>query len=379
MAKRIVLLLAVVGLVLGTLGAVKLYQIRAAIAEGASFQPPPQAVTTVRALQEHWPAVISAIGTVTAVHGVTVSADLAGVVESISFDSGHAVRKGEILVALDTRQERAQLAAAEAQLELAHLSLDRIRGLQADGIAAQADLDRAAAEHDQAQARVAEIEATIERKTIRAPFDGLLGIRMVNLGQYLRSGDPVVPLQSLDPIYVNFAVPQQEVGRLRRGARVLVVAEGVGGDGFAGQITAIDSVVDVTTRNIEVQATLANPGGVLRPGMFVDTEITRSDGASSEGHVVALPASAISFAPYGNSVFVVEDLKSPDGKLYRGVRQQFVKLGASRGDLVAVLSGVSPGSEIVSSGAFKLRNGAAVLVNNEVQPSSNPAPQPEDS
>jgi membrane fusion protein (multidrug efflux system) len=217
--------------------------------------------------------------------------------------------------------------------------------------------------------------ATIDRKKIRAPFAGMLGIRQVNLGQYLSGGDPVVPLQSLDPVYVNFAVPQQEVARLRLGGVVQVSAEGLAGAPGVGSITAVDSVVDEATRNVQVQATLANPAGRLRPGMFVQAEVVRG------GHdtVVALPASAISYAPYGDSVFVVSDLKGPQGESYRGVRQQVVKLGAARGDQVAVLSGVSAGEEVVTSGAFKLRNGAAVRVNNQVQPANDPAPSPEDN
>jgi membrane fusion protein (multidrug efflux system) len=332
-------------------------------------------VTTIVARQEQWPATIAAIGTVAAVHGVTVSVDLSGIVDSITFDSGRTVSKGETLLRLDTRQERAQLTAAEAQRDLAKQNLDRARGLLDQGILAQADYDRASAESKQAEARVGEIRATIERKQIRAPFTGVLGIRQVNLGQYLAGGDAVVPLQSLDPIYVNFSVPQQEVGELRPGREVRVTAEGDKPIVASGRITAVNSVVDPATRNVEVQATFANPGGELRPGMFVKAEVVLGMGAP----VTALPASAISYAPYGDSVFVVSDLQDPKGASYRGVRQQFVKLGASRGDQVAVLSGVDAGQEVVTSGAFKLRNGAAVKVNNEIQPSNNPAPKPEDN
>jgi len=267
------------------------------------------------------------------------------------------------------------LAAAVAQRNLARLNLDRMRGLREEGITSQAEYDRSAAEDTQAEARVGEIRATIERKTIRAPFSGILGIRQVNLGQYLTGGAPVVPLQSLHPIYVNFSLPQQEVGHLRVGGEVRVAAEGTEGSPFAGRITAVDSIVDTATRNVQVQATLANPKGELRPGMFVKAEVVLGGGAP----VTALPASAISYAPYGDSVFVVADLQGPKGESYRGVRQQFVKLGGSRGDQVAVLSGVTPGEEVVTSGAFKLRNGAAVRINNQVQPSNNPAPKPEDN
>jgi membrane fusion protein (multidrug efflux system) len=285
------------------------------------------------------------------------------------------VGEGQVLVQLDTRQEQAQLTAAEAQRGLARLNLDRAKGLRAEGIISQAEYDRVAAEDEQARARVGEIQATIARKTIRAPFAGILGIRQVNLGQYLQGGSAIVPLQSLAPIYVNFAVPQQEVGQVRLGGEIQVTADGPSGGQFGGRITAVDSVVDEATRNVQVQATLANRDGRLRPGMFVEAQIV----VGSASSVIALPASAISYAPYGDSVFVVEDVKGPKGETYRGVRQQFVKLGHARGDQVAVLDGLEAGEEVVTSGAFKLRNGAAVHVNNDVRPSNDLAPRPQDN
>jgi membrane fusion protein (multidrug efflux system) len=350
--------------------------VQAAISQGAAFQPPPEAVTTIVARRAEWPATLPAIGTVVAVHGVTVSADLPGVVERIAFDSGRTVREGEVLVELDTRQERAQLAAALAGRELAALNLERIGGLFAKGVTSPAEHDRAAAEAKQRAAEVEAIRAAIARKTIRAPFAGLLGIRQVNLGQYLAGGDPVVSLQSLHPIHVDFAVPQQEVGRLSPGAEVRVAIEGEPeAAAVAGEVTAVDSVVDEATRNLRVRATFDNRDGRLRPGMFVTAEVVRGPARS----VVALPASAISYAPYGDSVFVVAELTTPEGRAYTGVRQRFVKLGGARGDQVAVLSGVVPGDLVVSSGVFKLREGAAVVVNNEIQPGNDPAPEPEDS
>lgn len=373
MRKRMVVMLVSVVAFLGLISTVKFRQFQAAAAQAASFQPPPEAVTTIVASQAEWPASLSAIGSVAAVHGVTVSADLPGIVESIEFESGRAVASGQVLVRLDTRQERAQLAAAEAQLELARLNLNRATGLAEKGIVSQADYDRSVAEHRQAQARVGEIKATIERKQIRAPFAGILGIRQVNLGQYLNGGDPVVPLQALDPIYVNFSVPQQDVARLRVGGELRVSV--AGGAEHTGRITAVDSIVDEATRNVQVQATLQNPKGRLRPGMFVEAHAAL--GAKSS--VVALPASAIAYAPYGDSVYVVAELEGPNGQKYRGARQQFVKLGGTRGDQVAVVSGVDPGDEVVTSGAFKLRNGAAVKVDNSVKPGNDPAPQPADN
>ncbi len=231
------------------------------------------------------------------------------------------------------------------------------------------------AERKQAEGMVGEIRATIDRKTIRAPFSGVLGIRQVNLGQYLKSGDPVVSLQALDPIYVDFSVPQQEMGRMRVGGEVRVAAEGLALSEVPGRITAVDSVVDEATRNVRIRATLENPKHRLRPGMFVTARAL----LDNKDAVIALPASSIAYAPYGDSVFIVEEMKGPDGQGYRGARQQFVKLGGSRGDQVAVLSGVEPGAEVVTSGVFKLRNGAAVEAHNDVQPGNDPKPSPEDN
>lgn len=373
MMKRMILMLVAVLAVVGTLGAVKVRQIQGAMAKGAAFQPPPEAVTTTITQEEKWPATVKAIGTVTAVQGVTVSADLPGVVEKIYFESGRTVQQGDILVQLDTRQEAAQLTAAESARDLSRLSLDRMKGLKESGVIAVADYDRAVAQLQQDDAKVGEIRATIARKTIRAPFTGALGIRQVNLGQYLASGAPIVPLQTLHPIYVDFAVPQQQVSRLRPGASVALTAEGMQ---TSGRISAIDSVVDPATRNLQVRATFANADGRLHPGMYVEAQIPL--GASQTA--VTLPASAINYAPYGDSVFVVEDVTDAKShKTYRGVRQQPVKLGGSRGDQVAVVSGLKPGEEVVTSGVFKLRPGAAVLVNNQIQPASSATPRPEDS
>jgi membrane fusion protein (multidrug efflux system) len=375
MRKRMFQVVGAMVLVIAALGSLKFFQIRAAIAQNASFQPPPEAVTTVVAEAASWPTTLRAIGSVAAVQGVTVSADLPGIVEKISFESGGAVRKGALLVQLDTAQERAQLAAAESAERLARLNLERMQGLRQKGVTSQAELDRMQAEADQAAARAGEIQATIERKRIRAPFDGVLGIRQVNLGQYLNGGDPVVPLQTLDPIYVDFAVPQQEVERLRVGHAVSIEAGEIDVAGLRGEIAAIDSVVDETTRNVRVRATFPNRERKLRPGMFVEAHVEL--GAARQ--LVTLPSSAILYAPYGDSVYVVEEMTGQNGQSYRGVRPQVVKLGAARGDQVAVLDGVQAGQEIVSSGVFKLRPGAAVLVNNEVQPANSRAPEPEDS
>jgi membrane fusion protein (multidrug efflux system) len=375
MLKRLLVTLAATMVIVAALGFVKFKQIQTAIAQGAAFRMPPEAVTTIVATEEEWPSTLTAIGTVAAVHGVTVSADLPGVVDRIAFESGQSVREGDVLAVLDTRQERAQLSAADAQRELARVNFDRMQGLLNERVISRAEFDRATADQRSAEARAGEIDAAIARKTIRAPFSGVLGIRHVNLGQYLSGGDPLVTLESLTPIYVNFGVPQQSASQMRPGRTVRASSDGPDGIDRTGRVTAIDSIVDDKTRNVQVQATFANPDGRLRPGMFVQTEV-----ALGTGHpVVSLPASAVSYAPYGDSVFIVSDLKGENGQTYKGVRQQFITVGGTRGDQIAVMSGVKPGDEVVTSGVFKLRQGAAVLVNNKVKPANNPKPRPENS
>jgi membrane fusion protein (multidrug efflux system) len=285
------------------------------------------------------------------------------------------VDSGQVLLTLDSRQELAQLASAEAQRELARLSLERARTLIATNAIPQSDFDLASAQFKQADAAVQLTQATIDRKTIRAPFAGMTGIRQVSLGEYVHSGDAIVPLQSLDAVYADFSVPQQSLAALRVGDTVHATANGSPPGAFTGRVTAVDPVVNDATRNVRVQATFQNGRGLLRPGMYITVQVVVGAGDA----VVELPASAINYAPYGNSVFILEDMKGPDGKPYRGVRQQFVKLGRSQGDQVAVLDGVQPGQEVVTSGVFKLRPGAAVVVNNKTQPANNPAPKPEDS
>jgi len=375
MAKRMIVMLVLTVVVLTTLGFVKFKQVQTAVQAAAGFAPPPEAVTSVVAKQEVWPASMSVIGSMEAVHGVMVSADLPGTVSKINFQSGEAIKEGEVLAELDTRQERAQLAALEAQRDLAKINFARQQKLVDQGVISRVEYDTAVASQKQTEANVGEIRATIERKTIRAPFSGVLGIRKINVGQYLAAGNPIVQLQALNPIYVDFGVPQQAGAQVHAGSIVNVTAQDLSGKQFTGRVNALDSVVDEGTRNVTVQATLPNPQGKLKPGMFVQVEMKYGTARNA----ITLPASAIAYAPYGDSVFIITDLKDPKGQSYRGVRQQFVKVDGSRGDQVAVVSGVKPGDEVVSSGVFKLRNGAAVTVNNKVQPENNPAPKPEDS
>jgi membrane fusion protein, multidrug efflux system len=376
MIKRVLLTVVVAALLIAGLGYFKLKQVQAAIKQH-SFAPPPEAVTTVVAKEASWPTTLSVVGTMVAVHGVTVAADLPGTVDKINFESGRSVKQGDVLVELDTRQERAQLASNEAQHELAKIQYARMQQLVKEGVISRQDYDKAMADQKQWEANSNEVRANIDRKTIRAPFSGVLGIRQVNLGQYLAAGNAIVSLQSLNPIYVNFSVPQQDLNQIKIGRQVHLTTDSLPGMNFTGSVNALDSVVDANTRNVQVQATVSNPQGKLRPGMFVDASV----GVGSNRSVIPLPASAINYAPFGNSVYIVEDVKDPKdpSKTYKGVRQQFVKVEGSRGDQVGVVSGLNAGEEVVTSGVFKLRNGAAVAVNNKIQPGNNPAPKPEDN
>ncbi len=375
MAKRMILMLVVLLAIIGGLGFAKYKQVEAAIKMGASFQLPPTAVTTVIAKKDTWPSTLSVIGSAAAIQGVTVSADLPGTIDKIHFESGQWVHQGDILVELDTRQERAQLASLEAQRDLAKVNFDRAQQLVKSGVIARQEYDNAEAQQKATEAQVGDVKAAIARKTIRAPFSGILGIRQVSLGQYLAAGQAIVSLQSLNPIYVNFGVPQQDTGKVIPGHVMRVTNSDLPGMAFTGRIIALDSVINEQTRNIQVQAIVTNKDNKLRPGMFLQVELP----LGQPRQVVPLPASAINYAPYGDSVFVITDMKDPKGNSYRGVRQQVVKIDGSRGDQVGVISGVNPGDEVVSSGVFRLRNGAPVLVNNEVKPSNSTSPKPEDS
>jgi membrane fusion protein (multidrug efflux system) len=315
------------------------------------------------------------IGTATAIQGVTVSADLPGTIDKIHFESGQWVKEGDILVELDTRQEKAQLASLEAQRDLAGINFGRAQELVKAGVISRSEYDNATAQQKATEAQVGDIRAAIARKTIRAPFSGLLGIRQVSLGQYLAAGQAIVPLQSLSPIYVNFGVPQQDTPKVVPGHVLRVTNGDLPGMAFTGRITALDSVISEQTRNIQVQAVVTNKDNKLRPGMFVQVELP----LGQPRQIVPLPASAINYAPYGDSVFVVSEMKDAKGNTYRGVRQQVVKVEGSRGDQVAITSGINPGDEVVSSGVFRLRNGAPVQVNNTVKPANSASPKPEDS
>jgi membrane fusion protein (multidrug efflux system) len=375
MLKRMLIMLVAVAAFIALLWNWKMSQIRAGQASAAMFAPPPSAVSTTVLASQSWQPVLSAVGSLKAVQGVALSTDLPGIVALIGFESGTSVKKGDLLLKLDSQQEVAQLHSAEARRDLAKLTLERNRDLVTKKAVSASEFDQSQTHFREAEAAVEEAKALIGRKSILAPFDGELGIRQANLGQYLNPGTMVVSLQSLDPIYVEFVLPQQNLAQLAVGRSLRLSANGRGSESFEGKITAMDSKVDETTRNILVQGTVANPQRRLRPGMFVNVEVL----LEQEQGVVAVPTSAISFAPYGDSAFVVVEKTGPDGKVRKEVTQQFVKLGASRGDQVAVLSGLKAGDEVVTSGVFKLRPGAAVQVNNMVQPGNDLNPKPSDN
>lgn len=374
MKKRIIVLTLIgLAILIAILGGVKALQIGAMIDQGKKFVVPPETITSVVVKADSWETALTAVGTLNAVQGVTIAAELVGKVGEITFDAGSLAKKGEILLRQDTSSEEAQLPGAVAQANLARSNLERANQLLAKGIIAQADRDNAVANAEQAQAQAESIRATIAKKTIRAPFSGRLGIRQVNLGQILREGDPIVSLQSLDPIYVDFTLPQQQLPQVRLGLPVGVTGDALPGITIEGRITAINPEVDAETRNIKVQATVANRSEKLRPGMFVNVAV----GLPARQKVLAIPATAVLYAPYGDSVFVVEESKEEKGG--KAVRQQFVRLGEKRGDFVAVTSGLKEGETIVSTGVFKLRNGQSVVIDNKLAPDFQKAPRPENS
>jgi membrane fusion protein, multidrug efflux system len=371
------IIFTIVGLVvlIGVLGGIKGLQISRMIAHGKQFVPPPETVTTFEVHPELWQSLLTAVGSLEAVQGVMVSAELKGKVENIAFKPGAMARAGDLLVQQDISSETAQLRASEAAVALAKITLDRTRKLLAIGTASQSQYDNADAQYKQAAAQADDIRATIAKKTIRAPFAGRLGIRLINLGQTLNEGDAIVSLQSFDPIFVNFSLPQQQLARIRPGLLVRMTTDALPGRTIEGKITAINPAVDAATRNIRVQATAANSGEQLRPGMFVNVAVV----LPAQIEVLSIPATAVLYAPYGDSVFIVEEKKNDkSGRPGKIVRQQFVRLGMKRGDFIAVASGLKEGETIVSTGVFKLRNGQAVVVNNSLAPEFKLMPKTKD-
>ncbi len=372
-AKRSLAMLVAVIAVLGAIAAFKYRSIQMGARARAAARPPPVAVAATAAAETAWRRELHAVGTLDAVEGVTVSNELAGTIARIAFASGQHVKPGDLLVQLDVSTDEAQLRGLQAQVALARITLDRARELRAANSNSPADLDSAQAQYEQAVANVDNQQAVIAKKTIRAPFAGVLGIRQVDLGQYLAAGTPIVTLQALDPIYANFSLPEQEVTQLKTGQEVQLTVEAFPGERFAGVVNAINAKVDETTHNLLVQATVRNGDERLVPGMFVRAEVL----LPREERFVTLPATAIVYHSYGDAVYVVEGAGDPPGGGEALVaRERFVQLGETRGDQVAVLKGVRAGEQVVTAGQLKLRNGAPVRINNAVQPASTPAPTP---
>ncbi|HZF01592.1 MAG TPA: efflux RND transporter periplasmic adaptor subunit, partial [Methylomirabilota bacterium] len=356
------------------LAGVKAMQIHALIAMGKSFVPPPETISSAVAHEEKWQDTLSAIGSVAAAQGVIVSPEIAGTVSEIDFESGATVKKGDLLLKLDTSSEDAQLRAADAQTEWAKVSAERLRALRADNTVSQSELDQAEAALKQAQANADTIHATIDKKTIRAPFDGRLGIRLVNLGEQLTAGKGIVSLQSLMPVFVDFSLPQQDLSQLATGLKVRATSDSYPNNFFDGELAAINPDLDVATRSIKLRAKYENAGQLLRPGMFARVEIILPEAKP----VLAIPATAILSAPFGDSIFLIEP-QTANGKTNLAVQQKFIRTGRTHGDFISVESGLKAGDKVATAGIFKLRNGVSVQENNVDTPKPSLTPNPPNS
>ncbi|HOP15537.1 MAG: efflux RND transporter periplasmic adaptor subunit [Gammaproteobacteria bacterium] len=376
MLKKLFFALVVVALVVGAIVYAKLGQFTAMGEAAANMALPPETVTALTVSGEQWEQVIATTATVSAVQGVTVSAEVGGRVSRIAFESGAVVAAGDVLLQLDTASEDAQLASAEAAAALAQADLARVRKLGKRDLASDDTVDRAEAQVKETVAQVGVIRALIAKKSVRAPFAGRLGLRLVNLGQILSEGDPIVALHTLDPVHVDFSIPQRQLARLRDGMAVRVTTDAAPGETFHGEIVAVSPEVDAATRNVRVRALVANPGERLHTGMFANIEVVLPD----MQRVLPVPATAVLYATFGDSVFVVEQQKNEkSGEAEQVLRQQFVRLGQARGDFVDVTDGLKDGETVVTSGVFKLRSGIQVVIDNALAPKASLEPRPGDS
>ncbi len=380
--KKLFIGLGVVVTTLLVLGGVKALQIMAMVQAGEGFAVVPATVTSVEVERQRWPQTLEAVGTVSAERGAVLRAELPGRVVEIAFQSGEDVVEGQVLVRLDTRTEEAQLKAAEAALDLARIEMERAEALRQSRTISAAEFDTASAKFKEAEAQVENIRSLIARKTITAPFSGRAGIRKVNVGSYVAAGDEVVAVQALDTVFLDFALPQQAVSELELGMVVEARVDAYPGKIFAGKLTATSPQLDERTRTVQVQATFSNSEKLLRPGMFARVSVVREEGRE----VLAVPATAILHAPYGDSVFVIEPASGEKSAVGGGekaaasegyvIRQQIVRTGASRGDFVEVSEGLEEGSRVVSTGVFKLRNAMPVVVDNTLSPKFSLDPSP---
>jgi len=339
-------------------------------AAGGGMGPPPESVSTFTVEAQTWIRSIKAVGTIEPIQGVLLEAEVAGLVEAINFENGQMVEAGDVLVQLDVKVEKAELQAAQALARLAEVELERAQRLRKSGNVPQSDLDRAVAEEEKTKADLENIKARIARKTTKAPFTGRVGIRHINLGQYLAQGAAIVALQANEKVYVNFSLPQQALGQIKSGLSLALTSDAYPESNFKGSVTAISPEIDPSTRSIQIQGTLDNPDGILRAGLFVRVEVTLPE----QDTVTVVPATSILYAPYGNSIYKVE---STEAGLV--AKQHFVRIGTRRGDFVSIEKGIEVGEKIVSAGAFKLRNGISVTVNNKLAPDPKLAPTPDNS
>ena len=373
MTKRMVIMLAGVGLLFGGIFGYKAFtgiMMKKYMSAGGI---PPVTVSTIHATNEAWQPQFKAVGSLRAVRGVDLASEISGLVRSVHFKSGDEVKAGQLLVQLNADPDIAQLHALEAEADLAEITYERDKKqIEAQAIS-QSTLDSASADLKSKQAQVTQQAAVVAKKTISAPFAGRLGISSINPGQYVNSGEKIVTLQSLDSIFIDFSLPQQELSRVSRGQTAVVFIDAYPGKTFTGKITAINPKVDPDSRNVQVEAVIANPGRELLPGMYATLEVLY--GAAQ--HYLTLPRTAVTFNPYGETVYLVEE-KGTDkaGKKTLTVRQTFVTLGPARGDQVAVLSGVKEGDQVVTSGQLKIKNNSVVIINNQVQPLNDAAPKP---
>ncbi|HWA28584.1 MAG TPA: efflux RND transporter periplasmic adaptor subunit [Lacunisphaera sp.] len=370
MKKQIFLTVLVAAAILGTIFGVRFHQLRQAQAALAARKPVPAAVTSAKALRQQWATTLGSVGSLQSYQGITVRSEIEGRIIAVPFESGTRVKAGDVLVEMDTASEAAQLRSYQATARLAELNLQRARELRQTNANTQADLDASEAASLQARANIEATQATLAKKRIVAPFTGRIGIRQVNIGQFLNKGDPLATLEAIDPIYADFALPQQDIARLAVGLPVKVTVDAFPGREFDGRIEAIDPRITDSTRNVRLRATLANKDETLRPGMFARIEVV----LPGETTVMVLPATAVVYSPYGDSVYVVAQ---KDGTTV--AEQRWVKVGPKRGDLIAILDGVKEGEEVVTIGQSKLRPGSPLKVNNQVVPSSSATPKPAES
>jgi membrane fusion protein (multidrug efflux system) len=363
-------------IVLLLLAGFKTLQIRKMTGPGARRMIPAQTVTSADAREVDWQPILSAVGSISPVQGATISAEVPGTVAEIAFESGASVKKGDLLVRIDAPVEEALMRAAEAEAKLAQADLERARDLARRKVIAPSELDTTEAKYKQKVATLDNMRSLTDKKTIRAPFDGAAGIREVNIGQMVIVGQHIVSLQTLDPVFADFSLPQQRLSELAPGLEVRVRTDAYPDREFKGKLTAINSSIDVATRSLPLQATLENPERLLKSGMFAKIQVL----LPATNPALVIPVTAISYAPYGDSVYVIEKKKDEkSGEEITAIRQQFVRLGEARGDLVAVMAGLKAGDKVVSTGVFKLTNGMAVQIDNTLAPKPQESPKPENT